>query len=197
MAGVGYTFAGEPMWVERMIQQHHATARRTCVKIVHCCAYQCIPADLGALMVVDHIRRTLGRYVPSSLLVTGRYFLKHGVLARSSLQKLDLVQLIARQSSTFNDRGCRETAMVTSVVGPTSGGFSGTTLASAMLMAREPAARLAAADNSPYFLCSPPEAPGCAAFLFKAIWIPLAILLVIKLCRSKNAAQFLRCSSGL
>lgn len=53
--------AGEILWVKRMIQAHHAAAAAKGVKVVHCCGYDSIPFDLGALVVVDHMRRALGK----------------------------------------------------------------------------------------------------------------------------------------
>ena len=53
--------AGEALWVARMIRKHHAAAAEAGTKIVHCCAYDSIPADLGTLLLVKHIRRALNR----------------------------------------------------------------------------------------------------------------------------------------
>lgn len=52
---------GEVNWVRRMIDAHHAEAERKGVKVVHCCGYDSVPFDIGALVVVDHIRRELGK----------------------------------------------------------------------------------------------------------------------------------------
>ena len=53
--------AGEALWVARIIRKHHTTAAEAGTKIVHCCAYDSIPADLGTLLLVKHIRRALNR----------------------------------------------------------------------------------------------------------------------------------------
>lgn len=52
---------GEINWVKRMIDRHHATATEKGVKVVHCCGYDSVPFDIGALVVVDHIRKQLGK----------------------------------------------------------------------------------------------------------------------------------------
>ena len=53
--------AGEAVWVNRMVQKYHGDAIAKGVKIVHCCAYDSIPADLGTLLVVEHMRKEHGR----------------------------------------------------------------------------------------------------------------------------------------
>lgn len=47
-AGVDYCdLTGEVQWIERMINEHEATAKRTGARIVHCCGFDSIPSDLG------------------------------------------------------------------------------------------------------------------------------------------------------
>jgi short subunit dehydrogenase-like uncharacterized protein/uncharacterized protein YceK len=46
---------GEPGFVARSIERHHAAARERGLRIVHCCGFDCIPADLGALLAVRHL----------------------------------------------------------------------------------------------------------------------------------------------
>lgn len=60
--------AGEVLWVKRMVDRHHETAVRKGVKIVHSCAYNSIPADLGTLLVVEHIRQ---KYKRCALILSG------------------------------------------------------------------------------------------------------------------------------
>jgi hypothetical protein len=52
---------GEINWVQRMIGRHHAAAEAKGVKVVNCCGFDSVPFDIGALVVVDHIRRELGK----------------------------------------------------------------------------------------------------------------------------------------
>ncbi|MCU0657344.1 MAG: saccharopine dehydrogenase NADP-binding domain-containing protein [Polyangiaceae bacterium] len=47
---------GEVQWVRRMIDQHHDEALDAGVRIVHCCGFDSIPSDLGAQMMVEHLR---------------------------------------------------------------------------------------------------------------------------------------------
>ncbi|MCB9692459.1 MAG: saccharopine dehydrogenase NADP-binding domain-containing protein [Alphaproteobacteria bacterium] len=42
---------GEPQFVRRSIDAHHAAARATGVKVVHCCGFDSIPSDLGTLVL--------------------------------------------------------------------------------------------------------------------------------------------------
>ncbi len=44
---------GETHFVRAMIDAHHEEARKTGARIVHCCGYDSIPSDLGALMVQE------------------------------------------------------------------------------------------------------------------------------------------------
>ena len=52
---------GEAIWIKRMVDRHHATAAAKCIKIVHSCAYDSIPADLGTLLVVEYMHRVHGK----------------------------------------------------------------------------------------------------------------------------------------
>ncbi|MBK9071589.1 MAG: saccharopine dehydrogenase NADP-binding domain-containing protein [Myxococcales bacterium] len=38
---------GEPQWIRRNVQAFHATAVASRARVVHCCGFDCIPADLG------------------------------------------------------------------------------------------------------------------------------------------------------
>jgi short subunit dehydrogenase-like uncharacterized protein len=42
---------GEPQFVRAMIDAHHARAKDTGARIVHCCGFDSIPSDLGTLVV--------------------------------------------------------------------------------------------------------------------------------------------------
>jgi short subunit dehydrogenase-like uncharacterized protein len=55
-AGTHYCdITGEPAFVDRMIARYDERARQREVKIVHCCGFDSIPHDLGALMVVREL----------------------------------------------------------------------------------------------------------------------------------------------
>jgi len=47
---------GEVQWVRRMIDEHHDAACDAGVRIVPCCGFDSIPSDLGAHMMVEHLR---------------------------------------------------------------------------------------------------------------------------------------------
>jgi short subunit dehydrogenase-like uncharacterized protein len=62
-AGTDYCdITGEPQFVRDMIDLHHARARATGARIVHCCGYDSIPSDLGTLVAQQRMRDAgLGR----------------------------------------------------------------------------------------------------------------------------------------
>lgn len=47
---------GEPQFVRAMIDAHHARAKDTGARIVHCCGFDSIPSDLGTLVVQQAAR---------------------------------------------------------------------------------------------------------------------------------------------
>ena len=44
------------MWVKRNIQKYHAEAADKAVKVVHCCGYDSVPADLGTTLITEHLK---------------------------------------------------------------------------------------------------------------------------------------------
>lgn len=62
---------GEVHWIRRMIDQHHEAARARGARIVHCCGFDSIPSDLGAQMMVEHLREAHGRAAGQVRLVFG------------------------------------------------------------------------------------------------------------------------------
>jgi short subunit dehydrogenase-like uncharacterized protein len=64
-AGTDYTdLAGETPFIREMIDAHHARARETGARIVHCCGYDSIPSDLGTLLLETYARDTHGARCP-------------------------------------------------------------------------------------------------------------------------------------
>lgn len=51
---------GETPWVRDLIDRHHAQAAANGTRIVPCCGFDSIPADLGAYLVVRHMQKELG-----------------------------------------------------------------------------------------------------------------------------------------
>lgn len=51
---------GETHWVKQMIDAHHTRAHDEGTRIVHCCGFDSIPSDLGALLVQRHALDTHG-----------------------------------------------------------------------------------------------------------------------------------------
>lgn len=48
---------GESLWIHGNINRAHKIAVKSGAKIVHCCGFDSIPSDLGALMMVHEMRR--------------------------------------------------------------------------------------------------------------------------------------------
>ena len=64
--------SGETQFVRAMIDTHHEEAQRTGARIVHCCGFDSIPSDLGALMVQDEFKRRHGRYASEVKMAAGK-----------------------------------------------------------------------------------------------------------------------------
>uniref|UniRef100_A0A7S3RBG0 Saccharopine dehydrogenase NADP binding domain-containing protein n=1 Tax=Dunaliella tertiolecta TaxID=3047 RepID=A0A7S3RBG0_DUNTE len=62
---------GEVTWVKRNMEKYHATAAAKGVKIVHCCGYDSIPSDIGALMMADYAEKQLGKKVAKVYTLAG------------------------------------------------------------------------------------------------------------------------------
>jgi short subunit dehydrogenase-like uncharacterized protein len=55
-AGTDYVdLCGEPEFVDRMWLRHHARAEQTGARLIHCCGFDSIPHDLGALYTVQRL----------------------------------------------------------------------------------------------------------------------------------------------
>lgn len=51
---------GEVPWIREMIDQHHASAQKNKVRIVHCCGFDSIPSDLGCFMMHEAMQEKYG-----------------------------------------------------------------------------------------------------------------------------------------
>jgi short subunit dehydrogenase-like uncharacterized protein len=51
---------GETPWVRDLIDRHHAQAAADGTRIVPCCGFDSVPADLGVWLVVQHLREQRG-----------------------------------------------------------------------------------------------------------------------------------------
>jgi short subunit dehydrogenase-like uncharacterized protein len=63
---------GETQFVRRMIDAYHEEARRTGARIVHCCGFDSIPSDLGALMVQEAFKARHGKYAGQVKMAAGK-----------------------------------------------------------------------------------------------------------------------------
>ena len=48
---------GEPQFCRKVIDQVHEEAKSKRLKIVNCCGFDCIPADMGCQMIVEHLQK--------------------------------------------------------------------------------------------------------------------------------------------
>lgn len=55
---------GEVQWMRRMIDAHHARARKTGARIVHTCGFDSIPSDLGVLLLQEAMRERHDTHCP-------------------------------------------------------------------------------------------------------------------------------------
>ncbi len=51
---------GETVWVRGLVDRYHDRAQADGTRIVPCCGFDSVPADLGCFLVAAHMRRTLG-----------------------------------------------------------------------------------------------------------------------------------------
>jgi short subunit dehydrogenase-like uncharacterized protein len=71
-AGTDYLdLCGEPEFVDRMYLRHHATALSSGARLVHCCGFDSIPADLGAQFTVEALPEGLPIRMAGYLSVRG------------------------------------------------------------------------------------------------------------------------------
>lgn len=63
---------GETHFVRAMIDAHHEEAQRTGARIVHCCGFDSIPSDLGALMTQEAFFARHGRYASEVKMGVGK-----------------------------------------------------------------------------------------------------------------------------
>ncbi|HEV2858924.1 MAG TPA: saccharopine dehydrogenase NADP-binding domain-containing protein [Solirubrobacterales bacterium] len=78
-AGTDYCdLTGEPEFVDRVWVDHHAEAEQTGARLVHCCGFDSIPHDLGALFTVQQLPEgvplTVNGYVRSNASFSGGTF---------------------------------------------------------------------------------------------------------------------------
>lgn len=60
--GVDYVdITGETPFVRDLIDEHHAEAESKGIKIIPFCGFDSVPSDLGALFVVEHMKKVLGQ----------------------------------------------------------------------------------------------------------------------------------------
>lgn len=60
-AGIDYCdLSGEPQWMQRMIDAHHARAVETGARVVHACGFDSVPSDLGVWFTQKEANQRFG-----------------------------------------------------------------------------------------------------------------------------------------
>ena len=96
-AGTDYCdITGETPFIRDMIDAHHAKARETGARIVHCCGYDSIPSDLGTLMVQERMRETRGAYCGQVKFFAGEN--RGGISGGTIASMLNLVEEASRDA---------------------------------------------------------------------------------------------------
>ncbi|MEX2375068.1 MAG: saccharopine dehydrogenase NADP-binding domain-containing protein [Dehalococcoidia bacterium] len=97
-AGTDYCdLTGEPEFVDRMYIGYDATARETGARLVHCCGFDSIPADLGAYFTVTQLPEGVPIRLAGFLRVRGRPSGGTVASARTIISRLPQGVAIARR----------------------------------------------------------------------------------------------------
>ena len=89
-AGTDYVdLTGEPQWMQRMIDEHGATATRTGARIVHTCGFDSIPSDLGTWFTQQQATERFG--VPCSTIAMRVKAMKGGASGGTIASMLNVV----------------------------------------------------------------------------------------------------------
>lgn len=93
---------GEPQFVRRMIDRHHARAQERGLRIVHCCGFDSVPSDLGAFLVEERAIEALGRPLPDVRLYVRRA--KGGFSGGTLASAMGIADELAAARSQGDDR---------------------------------------------------------------------------------------------
>lgn len=110
-AGTHYVdLTGEPEFVDRSRAAWHDTARARGLRIIHCCGFDSIPHDLGALFTLDTLRTRMGEDAFRHADITMRGFLEFdaafsGGTWNSAIEQLSRArQYLDARRTAANDR---------------------------------------------------------------------------------------------
>ena len=96
-AGVDYVdLCGEPAWMRKMIDAHHAQAQASGARIVFSCGFDSIPFDLGMLLVQDEMRT---RHGGTASRVRGRVRKMKGTFSGGTAASLKATMAAAMQDA--------------------------------------------------------------------------------------------------
>lgn len=86
---------GETPFIRDMIDAHHARAKASGARIVHCCGYDSIPSDLGALMLQEHAKKAHGARCSTIKYFAGES--RGGMSGGTIASMLNLVETASRE----------------------------------------------------------------------------------------------------
>ncbi len=89
--GINYCdLTGEVPWIRKNVETLHDKAQETGARIVHCCAFDSIPSDLGNLMVQEHALAEYGR--PCDTVKFAMYSASGGISGGTIASLLEIVK---------------------------------------------------------------------------------------------------------
>jgi len=48
---------GEPTWIKKVVENYHEVAKKTGARIVNSCGWDCVPSDMGVLVLTEFIEK--------------------------------------------------------------------------------------------------------------------------------------------
>lgn len=87
---------GEFQFIRQNIEKHHKEAAAKAVSIIHCCGFDCVPSDVGSLMMHDHVANTSGAPKISNMV---GYYEMRGTLSVSGGTAHSMVSLANTMTS--------------------------------------------------------------------------------------------------
>ena len=101
---------GEPLFVNRVRKEFHDEAERRQLKIVHCCGFDSIPHDLGALFTVNALGGEASKSIDGFVVAHGEFSGGTWHSALGAMRKTPLSQTRNSKSKSVSERRIRSTA---------------------------------------------------------------------------------------
>lgn len=101
---------GEPLFVNRVRKEFHEEAERRQLKIIHCCGFDSIPHDLGALFTVNELGGDTSKKIDGFVVANGEFSGGTWHSALGAMRKTPLSQKRSSKPRPDNERRIRSTA---------------------------------------------------------------------------------------